>query len=95
MRNDIHPNQISLFDSVQNRGVSRERERELKGEFIIYINISFPLKIYSRHGENFYAANENAKISLNFPYTLPIIFYNFTKNLETKHISTGFMRLLR
>jgi len=49
MRDNINPNQISLFDSPKDGGVierEREREREEDGFVIILTRISFPSKIY-------------------------------------------------
>jgi hypothetical protein len=48
MRNNVHPNQISLFDLLQNRGSIRERERERErvGGCAIRTMISFLWKTY-------------------------------------------------
>jgi len=52
MRRDTNPNQISLFDAVEYRGViERERERERVG-FAIFSIISFQSRIYLLLGRN-------------------------------------------
>jgi hypothetical protein len=71
MRHKIDPNQISLFDFDQNRGTTRERERErdegfAEDVFFISLMISYRVKIYLFLGESFLMAKERGKMLLSF-----------------------------
>ena len=64
MRNDSNPDQVRVFDVMQNcRVIERERERE-RGDLVcvMCIIISYPLKIYLWLGENSYVASGNGEM---------------------------------
>lgn len=85
MRNNIHPNQISIFDSIQNRGVAQARNGRCHSTYNDIISLENLLLSWREFLRGKRKRNDVAKFSVHFMDNI----LSLQKELETKNYRHG------